>query len=343
MSKIGFRILFNDRKGKYHMGIVTRIIRMRQKKLVVNTRNEGSFIIGKEDVIYSLPKCEKCEWCDKEVYGNICHYPDTFCEKCENHLLHEFIDYWKQDWYKIQFFKVKNMVKEDKKIICHSYTSVKEGDLFETTNIVYKLSDIPEEFRGKEESMYYDYYGFCRDNDEDVWFNRDHYSMIDLDVHMSGKFSRVGQHNFGHYIPKEGDMICGILKYRHGTGKPYLDSWFVCSPQFVMLHKLLYASHQISLTETDMNLLETAPWMRVITFAENDPSIESKMLRYESAYLNYTSIYSTLALLITGQVDKISLNEDKISYPVNLIKDFMYYTEQRIKNRWLLTVKRNVG
>lgn len=334
-SNKGFRILFKDESHIYRFGI---IISDNQTNYVVKS-DECHYNLKPEQIIYKLYKCQTCKWSDDNNLISKCY-------KCQQHLYHDILKLWKEDWQRFTFRRVSRVILDPKNRFNISYEYHPQDAIWETIKEVESIDEIPVEWRFSAKESYNDYFGFTSSRcmcclkksdvcqGQEIYFNAKQYSCIDLDVSISGSFSKCGNHTCGFTPPEISDIICGIVKYRP-DGRPFYESWFISSPQFYRLWLIVTGNMDIS-HEKYLNTLKTGAWMDLydiknISYQERLEYLKLKPKRTESYAINWTDIYVGLGYFHSGQIDLIS----KLHLPINFINRFITNIFCRVTDRKL--------
>jgi hypothetical protein len=137
-------------------------------------------------------------------------------------------------WSNLKMRKVKT-VKLDQKNVLGQTTLLVNTAL--SGDHEYKFVDTRMNACCDKKSIVLDYYtyyfGFTRkyeDDTKDVFFSKDNYRCIDMDVHCDGQFGTWGNHTGGYHPPWQGQFVCGTIK--NGEKGPFFDNWFVSSDAF---------------------------------------------------------------------------------------------------------------
>ena len=167
-------------------------------------------------------------------------------------------------WKDLVIRKVK-FVKTPNKVMCISrYAMDKNGNVDHQRSS--SLMQIPETI-GKDEfyeQSYSNYYGFASkfgNDQKDIYFHRENYCGLDLDINCTCRSSIWGNHQGGFAPPLPGQYVCGTIE--HGEKGPCFDEWFICSDQFFHFWKFLMSNNPkpnvtelIRLVDTDRYSLE---------------------------------------------------------------------------------------
>lgn len=273
------------------------------------------------------------------------------------HTIYQFIEMWKEDWSRLSFNRVCRINLDEKKRFGMSYDFLPENTVWESSCSVDSIQEVPLDWKFSYQEYYHDYFGFASskpmdlsfsrfgykkldvsnsslDNFEDIYFNSKQYSCLDLDVAITGTFSKCGHHTSSSIPPKAGDIICGIVKRRKDNGKPYFKNWFVSSPEFYKLWLLVMADNNNFKCDKIINTLRTGDWLEVYdmkdrTEMERIDILKKKPLRTEPYSVNWTSIYQALACLYCNKIDHCH----QYKLPHQFIDKFVNKLSSRVLNR----------
>lgn len=276
------------------------------------------------------------------------------------HDFSKFIEMWREDWSRLSFRKVTRVNLDKKKRFGMSYDFLDENNIWESSCTVDSIHDVPIEWKFSYQEYYHDYFGFTDgqtlnlsfskfgyktvydknnknvDNYEDIYFNSKQYSCLDLDVSVTGTFSKSGHQTSSCIPPKSGDIICGIIKKRNDNEKPYFKNWFVSSIEFYKLWLLVMSDDNNINYEKIIDSLKTADWLEIydirnLTEMERIDILKKKPIRSEPHCINWTSIYQALACLYFNKIDHC--NQYKL--PNKFINKFVTKLSNRVLDRRL--------
>lgn len=163
-------------------------------------------------------------------------------------------------WKDLVIRKVKTVVIKSKPLGVWKYTMDHRGNV-----------DVDHSFRGKEipgqgineectdydslyEKSYSHYFGFTfkfGKNDREIYFSKDNYKSIDMDIHMTGWFGNLSNHSGGFTPPLQGQFVCGIVK--ENQKGLFFDKWFICSDQFVNFWSFIMRDTGKKMTHTGVS------------------------------------------------------------------------------------------
>lgn len=272
---------------------------------------------------------------------------DPNCPDCKNHIFHDFIDMWREDWEKLCFRRVDRVVTDSSKLMALNYVKIDDDDHLVDIEInVDSINDVPPKYRKTVYGYYSEYYGFVSRNSlnddpykgEEVYFGTINHTKLDFNFKMSGNFSQSEHHNICFIPPRPRDIIAGSISKRD-DGKYFFSKWFVSSPEFFKLY--LYVMNKKNMWMTGISTVEDiekqltpVSWTSNYNNATNDEELMEALhrvrLNYEYLSYGWSDIYKCLAYFYVGDIEKAL----SCTIPNNFLGTFLKYTHQRvIENR----------
>lgn len=299
-----------------------------------STHNDDGYIyytykymnITVENIVYKMKPC---------VEG---------CKECKNHIFHDFLDIWKEDWSLLVPRKVNTVKLKSHDILHYEYTYLDKEYSCEESMFVDNLDDVPDEWFDTIVAHYRRFYGFTskrklidddRHDDQVVYFNKDKYNEIDFDVNMTGTFGKTDIHKRDVLPPETDDIIMGIVSYREDTGQCHYNKWFIASPQFFDLWCLVTGKKKLSMNNAELiPTLETRPWAAILDdlslpYDKRRDAVSQIYRRFERYYTDWPHIYPALGYLYIGDFD----NCFRCIIPSKLIGTFLNKLTVRVCER----------
>lgn len=165
-----------------------------------------------------------------------------------------------QVWEKLHFAHVKRTIARDPEDVLSIDFYKDEGSWpsglpklghLETDSRRYRrVSDVPESLRHRASVAWRHYYGFTEDG---IYFQKDDYHGLDLDIDLTMTWSRWGNHTGGWERPEDGQLICGEV-IETAKGKRF-TKWFVCDEAFRLLVEVIRGDVMLGEEELGRRLL----------------------------------------------------------------------------------------
>lgn len=160
-----------------------------------------------------------------------------------------------QIWEKLSFSNVKRTIaREPEDISWISLRDPRESWRSAQYTDYKRLEDVPAESRHLAEISWRHYFGF---DAEGVYFQRDDYRQLDLDIDLTLGFGeRFANHAGGYSRPEDGQLICGEV-VDTSRGRRY-RRWFSCDEAFRTMVRVVRGELTLSEDELGRQLLTDA-------------------------------------------------------------------------------------
>ena len=164
-------------------------------------------------------------------------------------------------WKNLVFRKIKAVIRKNKNLenieYVYSDNNVESGlncnlNVKKYRNFGEAFQEVSKEDHKNIFGIYKNYYGFTNskkifDNDKyngnEIFFSKRCYNELDLDNNATANFRKKKMRN--KWCPHENQIICGLVE--KGEKGYFYRKWFICSPQFKRLWKLImYADNSVS-------------------------------------------------------------------------------------------------
>jgi len=238
----------------------------------------------------------------------------------QKHLFNEFLYAWKKIWSRMVPMKVDKVLKNDMDIFTYEYHH------FDNNEHRFEINYTDDEESVRDDSIkhYRRYVGSSVQDglsryiyrNKKICFSSKTYNQIDMTIHCTGVFGVTYVHRKSTIPPKIGDTIMGEVK--KGKKGYYFDKWFIASPEFYKLWSLVCG---MNILDTDF---ETRKWYTKatdvsISLNKRKKALKNSVRRYESAYNNWSDIYTALYHFYNGDFDDIN----RCVIPDNFIGKFV--------------------
>lgn len=335
----GDKILFKDLskgKKKYIIGDIS-FIDSEKKEYIIVVDKKDFYHINNKNIIYHVNKT------------NISNEHKLYNGEIRN-LFFKFIKKWKEDWKRFCFRKVQRVVLDDKNFFNMSYEYLSGKHNREILKSIKNEDEVPLNYKFSIKKLYHQFFGFTTNKNlagddnkylKEIYFGSCNYSCLDLNVSITGSFTKHGIHGGSFIPPKEGDIICGLTKERP-DGRPFMVNWFISSPEFYKLWCIVTGYQRFEkITNFDnfIKKFETGQWMSSgntnLPMEERINYLKMKPSNCEPYSIDWCHIYKALICLYYGKFEYLS----DCFLPKDFIKKFISNVEKRHSDRIYHQVK----